>query len=120
MKLSNPFIILISASFISACAAQTDQIASTQTDSHAMHEPTASAPEQNQISATGTVRFQQMEGGFWGIVADDGRKFDPMDLDVEFQKEGLRVKFSAVPDNDRMSTHMWGMIVKLTQIETIK
>lgn len=120
MKLSNLLAIIISASFISACAAQPEQITAIQTDSHAMHESTASTPDHNQISATGTVRFQQIEGGFWGIVADDGRKFDPMDLDVAFQKEGLRVKFTAMPDSDRMSTHMWGTIIKLSHIEALK
>lgn len=85
-----------------------------------MTEPKTSAPSENQISTTGTIRFQEIEGGFWGIVADDGRKFDPMGLDAKFQKEGLRVRFEATPDSDRMSTHMWGTIVNITHIEKIK
>ncbi len=113
-------IVLISASFINACAAQTEQIAAPKMDSATMQESSASAPSENQINTTGTVRFQGISGGFWGIVADDGRKFDPMGLDAKFQKEGLRVRIEATPDPDRMSTHMWGTIVTLTHIEKIK
>lgn len=120
MKLSNLLIIIASASFISACTAKSEQIVTPKLDSPAMTEPSTAVPSENQISTTGTVRFQEMEGGFWGIVADDGRKFDPMGLDAKFQKEGLRVRFKATPDPDRMSTHMWGTIVNLTHIEKIK
>lgn len=120
MKFKTLLVILISACLMNACAAQTEQIATPKTDTPAMTEPTTAAPSENQISTTGTVRFQEMEGGFWGIVADDGRKFDPMGLDAKFQKEGLRVRFKATPDPDRMSTHMWGTIVNLTHIEKIK
>lgn len=120
MKFKTLLVILISACLMNACAAQTEQIAAPKMDSPTMQEPNASAPTGNQINTTGTVRFQEMEGGFWGIVADDGRKFDPMGLDAKFQKDGLRVRFEATPDTDRMSTHMWGTIVNLTHIEKIK
>lgn len=83
-----------------------------------MQEPSISIPA--EISTTGTMRYQEMEGGFWGIVADDGGKYDPLKLDEKFQKEGLRVRFKAMPEPDMMSTHMWGTIVNLRQIEKIK
>ena len=82
--------------------------------------PELSTPAPNRISATGTVRHQNLEGGFWGIIADDGRRFDPMGLDAEFQKEGLRVRFEATPETDMMSTRMWGTMVTLTKIEPIE
>lgn len=118
MKFTTLTVILISVFLISACAAQTNQHSSTKTELPAMNESNNSAP--NQISTTGTVRFQEMEGGFWGIVADDGQKFDPMGLDPKFQKDGLRVRFEASPETDMMSTHMWGTLIKLTHIERIK
>jgi len=85
-----------------------------------MQETNASAPTGNQINTTGTVRFQDISGGFWGIVADDGRKFDPMGLDAKFQKDGLRVRFEATPETDMMSTRMWGSMVRITRIEIVK
>jgi hypothetical protein len=120
MKVSHLLSFLIATSAISACVAKSDQVTITPTDPPAMIEASASAPLENQINTTGTVRFQEMSGGFWGIVADDGRNFDPMGLDAKFQKDGLRVRFEATPDPDRMSTHMWGTIVNLKRIEKIK
>jgi hypothetical protein len=84
-------------------------------ESHAMN------PEsQAIIRAKGRIVYQDLEGGFWGIEADDGRKFDPIALDEEFHKDGLRVVFEALPDTDRMSTRMWGTLVVLQKIEPEK
>ena len=70
----------------------------------------------SMIATTGTVRHLEMEGGFFGIVADDSTKYDPVEIAPAFQKDGLRVKFSARPANNGMSTHMWGVRVELTGI----
>lgn len=120
MRFKTLLVFLISITLINACAAQSEQIVTPKMDSATMQAPNASTPSENQINTTGTVRFQGLSGGFWGIVADDGRKIDPMGLDAKFQKEGLRVRIEATPDPDRMSTHMWGTIVTITRIEKIK
>jgi len=73
----------------------------------------------SMIATTGTVRHQEMEGGFFGIVADDSTKYDPVEIAPAFQKDGLRVKFSARPANNGMSTHMWGVRVELTGIAVL-
>ena len=110
---------------VTACAASPNavepikQAAPAALEKPAMTEPAASTASPARINTTGTVRFQEMEGGFWGIIADDGRKFDPMGLDAKFQKDGLRVRFEATPDPDRMSTHMWGTIVRITRMEAL-
>ncbi len=72
------------------------------------------------IRATGIIQFQDLEGGFWGIVVDDGRKFDALNLEPSFQKEGLRVRFEAKPETEMMSTRMWGTMITLTHIEVLK
>jgi hypothetical protein len=120
MKFTAFLAVLLSASAITACAAQSDQIAITPTETPAMTEPAATAGAENRISATGSVRFIEINGGFWGIVGDDGRRFDPMGLDAAYQKEGLRVRFEATPETDMMSTRMWGTMVTLTKIEPIE
>ena len=120
MKFSHIAILIVSIIMSTACAAQTNPIASPQMDAPTMNVPSTAAPSENQISSTGTVCFQEMEGGFWCIIDDDGVKYDPMQLSPAFQKEGLRVRFTASPETDMMSTHMWGMIIKLSHIEAIK
>ncbi len=84
-----------------------------------MTEPATKNDAENRIIATGTVRYLPMEGGFWGIVGDDGNNYDPMDLAPAFQKEGMRVRFEAIPETDMMSIRMWGALVKITRIEAL-
>jgi hypothetical protein len=84
-------------------------------------ETSSMNPEsQAVIRTSGKIVYLDLEGGFWGIVADDGRKFDPIELDEKFHKDGLRVTFEAEPDTDRMSTRMWGSLVVLKKIELEK
>jgi hypothetical protein len=68
------------------------------------------------IHGTGTVRYLSFEGGFYGIVGDDGEHYDPLNMPQEFRVDGLRVQFTANL-TDYVSFHMWGHIVKLISIE---
>jgi hypothetical protein len=77
----------------------------------------ANAPKGQIIKTTGTIRHQGIEGGFWGILGDDGKNYDPTNLAQEFQKEGLRVAFEAVRSSSQASTHMWGTIVDIKSVK---
>jgi inhibitor of cysteine peptidase len=70
--------------------------------------------------ASGTVTYQDLEGGFYGILGDDGRKYEPLDLDARYRENGLRVAFEATPAKDAVSTRMWGTPVNLGFIEEIQ
>ncbi|HEX9976220.1 MAG TPA: hypothetical protein VGA82_03125 [Dehalococcoidales bacterium] len=72
------------------------------------------------ISGTGTVKFVELEGGFYGIVGDDGKKYDPINLTQTYEEDGLRVRFEARIRQDIASIHMWGTIIELTKVETLK
>ena len=72
------------------------------------------------MSATGTVKFIDLEGGFYGIVGDDGKKYDPTNLGQQFREDGLRIRFEAKIRRDVASIHMWGMIVDITKIEKLE
>ncbi len=71
------------------------------------------------VSFTGKVTHLDLEGGFWGIVADDGTKYDPKNLEADYQHEGLRVQVEATIQ-DGVSTHMWGKIIQITKISKAK
>jgi len=73
-----------------------------------------------ETSRTGTVEFVELEGGFYGIVGDDGKRYDPINLDPAYQKDGLRVSFQAKIRQDMASIHMWGKIIELTKIEILE
>ena len=68
------------------------------------------------IHGKGTVRYLDFEGGFYGIVGDDGKNYDPINMPQEFKVDGLRVRFTA-NITDYMSFHMWGYVVRLVTIE---
>lgn len=74
---------------------------------------------QNAISFTGTVVYLNFEGGFWGIIADDGQRYDPIDLPKDLQKEGLRVEGKIRPRRDVAHFHMWGNIVEILELRKI-
>jgi len=42
--------------------------------------PIAFEPNRNIVSGTGTVIFLDFEGGFYGILSDDGEHYDPVNL----------------------------------------
>jgi len=69
--------------------------------------------------ASGTVTYQNLEGGFYGIIGDDGQKYEPLNLDAKYQKDGLRVAFDAIVAKDAVSTRMWGTPVNLAEVEEI-
>jgi hypothetical protein len=77
-----------------------------------------SAATQDIVSGTGTIIFLGFEGGFWGIVGDDGKHYDPVNLG-QFQVNGLRVWFEAEVLHDVVSFHMWGEMVLILHIENL-
>ncbi len=75
--------------------------------------------EREEQMLSGTVRYLEIEGGFYGLVADDGTKYDPINLPAEYKKDGLRVKFAVLEKKGVMSFHMWGKIVEVVKIQKI-
>jgi len=71
------------------------------------------------ISGTGTIKFIYLEGGFYGIIGDNGDHYDPINLNQEFQVDGLRVRFEAKIRDDLASFHMWGTIIEIIKIEKL-
>lgn len=69
------------------------------------------------ITGTGTVTYIDLEGGFYGIVADDGGHYLPLDLDEAFRQDGLKVRFTLEPAKDVMTIQQWGTPVKVVSIE---
>jgi hypothetical protein len=73
---------------------------------------TQSAP----VSTGGRVVYRETSGGFFGILADDGRQYEPSNLDVAFHVEGLRVKITGQRDTTSLGKHAWGNPVELASV----
>ena len=71
------------------------------------------------MQITGTVSYIDLSGGFWGIIGDDGKKYNPLrGLPANLQKEGTKIRANCKPSTD-FSIHMWGKNVDLQSIEQI-
>lgn len=80
---------------------------------------TATSSRANVVVETGTIKFLDFEGGFYGIVGDNGRHYDPENLDRLFRVDGLRVQFTVRVIQDRFSTHMWGTLVSIVNMQKL-
>ena len=64
-----------------------------------------------------TVKHVDLEGGFYGLEADMGFKYQPVNgLPDEFQVDGKKVKVT-IKDADGVSFMQWGKSVKIINIE---
>jgi inhibitor of cysteine peptidase len=74
---------------------------------------------ENIIQGSGTIQFNDFEGGFYGIVGDDGESYDPINLPKEFKEDGIRVNYTLKILEDQAGIHQWGTIVEIIKIEKI-
>lgn len=81
--------------------------------------PTPTPGDPELITKTGTVRHLDLEGGFWGIVADDSTRYDPGELDERFRQDGMRVRFDARRNEGQMSIRQWGTLVTIVRIDPL-
>jgi parallel beta-helix repeat protein len=70
------------------------------------------------IHGLGTVKYLSFEGGFYGIVGDDSKNYDPINMPQEFKVDDLRVQFTANLTH-YASVHLWGHVVNLFSIERL-
>lgn len=73
----------------------------------------ASAAEPPLTILTGEVTYVNLSGGFYGIIGDDGNKYQPTNLSHQLRKPGLPVKFTFQPAKNTFSTIMWGTIIDI-------
>jgi hypothetical protein len=69
------------------------------------------------IFGTGEIEFYPDDGGFYGIISDDGIHYEPINLPDEFKIDGLRVLFIFKLPNEATTYHLWLKIVELIDIK---
>ncbi len=68
------------------------------------------------MQLNGTIVFQNMEGGFYGFIADNGDKFLPIGLPLEYKKNGLIVEIEAEKIEDMMTTKQFGQNIQIKSV----
>ena len=84
----------------------------------ACSSPTAPEVPAGAIRIDGTVRYFNLEGGFWAVRGEDGVTYDPIaGLAPAFQRENLRVTLIAKVRTDVGGIHMVGPLVEVLSIQ---
>jgi len=76
-------------------------------------------PLERVKNITGTVHYINEEGGFWGIVGDDGKRYEPMRLPSELKRPGLKTEFTLIFLKDHISIRAWGIPVEILDYRII-
>lgn len=71
------------------------------------------------ISGTGKVMYFDLEGGFYGIVADDGERYLPLNLPDEYREDGLAVRFTVIEKSGVATIYQWGTPVEIVSIARV-
>ncbi|MCX6690990.1 MAG: hypothetical protein NTW33_02785 [Methanoregula sp.] len=75
-------------------------------------------PTGDTVNKLGTISFVGEGGGFYGINADDGNRYEPINLSDDLKVDGKRVAFTGMVQNIA-TTHMWGIPLEITHITAI-
>jgi hypothetical protein len=71
----------------------------------------------NIITTEGTIKYIKLEGGFFGIITENGNKYVPINLTRDFQVDEFKVKFEGKLRPDLFSIHMWGKLIEIIKIK---
>jgi hypothetical protein len=69
------------------------------------------------ITIRGEVTFINLEGGFFGLVDEEGHRYDPAKLPPEFAVDGLPVQVRGRTLPMAVGFHMWGTRIEIISIE---
>ena len=72
--------------------------------------------DDGHISANGTVTYVDLEGGFYGIVTDDGERYLPIGLEDRYRVDGMRLTFSGRVVPDAVTLQQWGTPIEILDI----
>ena len=70
------------------------------------------------MKVTGKVVYLSFEGGAYGIVDSNGRKFLPLNMPEQLKKDGANVTCIVKP-SDAETMIMWGEPVTIESFETL-
>lgn len=104
------YVFLIFA--IAGCAGEKVTAESAQVSEN---QPQAEKQAENMINVTGTIVFKGMEGGFYALDADDGRKFMPQGMNKDMLKHGMKVQVTGIILKDMMTFQQYGEVLKVTE-----
>ena len=104
----------VSTLAISACGTATESPANSQVQTMSQVKADSTVFE-----FRGTVQFVTLEGGFYAVYADDGRKFMPLKLGAAHKKQGLVVQVKGKILKDLVTYQQHGEVLQIISIEAL-
>ena len=81
---------------------------------------THSLADDKQLWHQGTIKYFNLEGGFYGLITENGNRYLPLNLAKEFHQNGAVVKFTGKAEPGMMTIQQWGTPFTITDIKLIK
>lgn len=107
----------------SKIASANESASTTQVQTNSMQvarqDANADKTENKTMRMSGQIIYQQMEGGFYSFIADDGSKFTPLKLPKMHQRHGLLVELEAKALHDVMTVMQFGTIVEVISVKVL-
>ena len=66
----------------------------------------------------GTVTYQNLATGFWGIVDENGNEWRPVNMPEQLKQKGKKVTVTIREVEEGMSIFMWGTPVEVVGFDT--
>ncbi len=80
------------------------------------YSPARLTVKNQPMKIEGRITYQELEGGFWGIIGTGGDKYVPIErLPEDVQVDGLAIHADVEPVQ-MLGTTMWGTHVKINSI----
>ena len=73
--------------------------------------------EPENLTILGFIKYVELEGGFFGIVTEEGAKYFPEYLEQDYKVDGLSVRVVAKPQEQILGIQMWGTPIEIVKIE---
>ena len=79
----------------------------------------SAAPQNPELTFTGQVTWQDLEGGFYGIITPDGTTYLPLNLLEDYQYNGVTVDITGKDAPDAVTMQMWGKPITILSINPV-
>lgn len=75
--------------------------------------------QSDSVIITGTVTYKDLEGGFFGLIAEDGQRYLLQSIPNKYRQHGLVVKVTGNLRKDIMTIQQFGTPLEVTEVEII-
>ncbi|GHG05629.1 hypothetical protein [Thalassotalea marina] len=118
-------ILVIACFVLLGCQQPAQQEGSADQKQTQSNETTATVKkienvERNVQWQIARIQYFDHEGGFFGLVTEDNKRYLPLNLATEFQQHNAKVRFTGKTKPDVMTIKQWGTPFEIEKIEIIE